>query len=62
MSDQPTAHAPLAYSINEAVRVSSISRRSLYRCIRENKLQVRKVGRRTLIPAESLRRLIAGEA
>jgi excisionase family DNA binding protein len=53
---------PLAYSIEEAVRVSSIGRTNLYALIKDGKLQARKIGKRTLIPAESLRALILGEA
>jgi len=53
---------PLAYSISDACRVSSIGKTRLYQLINEGKLEARKLGKRTLIPAESLRRLIAGEA
>lgn len=49
---------PLAYSIDEACRVSSLGRTNLYRFIREGKLDIRRLGGRTLVPAESLRRLI----
>lgn len=52
---------PLAYSIDEACRVSSLGRTRLYQLINEGRLQVRKLGKRTLIPAESLRALINGE-
>ncbi|HZU64590.1 MAG TPA: helix-turn-helix domain-containing protein [Novosphingobium sp.] len=59
------AHAchpePLAYSIADACRVSSIGKTRLYQLINEGKLEARKLGKRTLIPAASLRRLIAGE-
>lgn len=50
--------APLAYSIEDAARALSIGRTNLYRFINEGKLEVRKLGGRTLVPAESLRRLI----
>ncbi len=53
---------PLAYSIADAARVSSIGRTRLYALISEGRLKARKIGKRTLIPAESLRALIAGEA
>jgi excisionase family DNA binding protein len=53
---------PLAYSINEACRVSSLGRTRLYQLIGEGRLDVRKIGKRTLIPAASLRALIQGEA
>ncbi len=52
---------PLAYSVNEAVRVSSLGRTRLYQLINEGRLDVRKVGKRTLIPAASLRHLIDGK-
>lgn len=52
---------PLAYSVNEAIRVSSLGRTRLYQLINAGKLEARKVGKRTLIPAASLRRLIVGE-
>lgn len=50
---------PLAYSIDEACRVSSIGRTTLYGLIREGKVEVSKVGKRTLVLADSLRRLIS---
>lgn len=60
--NSPNALQPLAYSIEEAVRVSSIGRTRLYQLINEGKLKSRKIGKRTLILAESLRDLIYGEA
>lgn len=53
---------PLAYSIEDATRVSSIGRTRLYQLINEGKLKANKIGKRTLIPADSLRALINGEA
>ena len=58
LSDTPE---PLAYSVADACRVSSIGRTRLYQLIGEGRLQVRKIGKRTLIPAASLRALIEGE-
>ncbi|API60961.1 hypothetical protein BSL82_05365 [Tardibacter chloracetimidivorans] len=52
---------PLAYSVSEACRVSSLGRTRLYQLIGEGRLEVRKIGKRTLIPAASLRALIGGE-
>jgi excisionase family DNA binding protein len=52
----------LAYSINDAARVSGLGRSSIYRLVHENKLQLRKVGTRSLITASSLRALIEREA
>ena len=54
--------APLAYSVSDASRVSSIGRTRLYQLIGEGRLEARKIGRRTLIPAASLRALIEGRA
>jgi excisionase family DNA binding protein len=52
---------PLAYSVSEACRVSSLGRTLLYRLIGEGRLEVRKIGRRTLITSASLRALIEGQ-
>jgi len=57
-----TTREPLAYSVNEACRVSSLGRTRLYQLIAEGRLEVRKIGKRTLIPAASLRALIEGRA
>lgn len=62
MSRENAALEPLAYSINEACRVSSLGRPRLYQLIAEGRLEARKVGKRTLIPAPALRALIAGTA
>ncbi|NBW77157.1 MAG: DNA-binding protein [Sphingomonadaceae bacterium] len=51
---------PLAYSVADAIRVSSIGKTRLYSLIKEGRLEARKVGKRTLIPAASLRALIEG--
>ncbi len=53
---------PLAYSIRDACRVSSLSRSGIYREIAAGRLATRKVAGRTLIPASALRELICGEA
>ncbi|OYZ08255.1 MAG: excisionase [Novosphingobium sp. 28-62-57] len=62
MNTAPAHLEPLAYSIADAVRVSSIGRTRLYALINEGRLEARKIGKRTLIPAASLRRLIEGDA
>lgn len=49
---------PLAYSIAEATRVAPIGRTRIYQLIAEGKLEARKLGSRTIIPADSLHRLI----
>ncbi len=58
----PTELAPLAYSIKEAARVSSLSKSGIFNLIAAGRLKTRKIGGRTLIPADSLRALIDGEA
>lgn len=52
---------PLAYSVREACRASSLGRTRLYQLINEGRLEALKVGKRTLIPAASLRALVAGQ-
>ncbi len=61
MNTLPTDPEPLAYSVKEACRVSTLGRTRLYQLIGEGRLEARKIGKRTLIPAASLRALIAGE-
>ena len=50
---------PLAYSIPEAVRATGLGRTSLYELIATGRIEARKAGKRTLIPAESLRAFLA---
>ena len=52
----------LAYSINETAKALSLGRTSIYSLINEGKLDVFKLGRRTLIKVESIRRLIEAQA
>lgn len=56
--NQPGHFQPLAYSIADACQLSSLGKTYVYKLIKEGKLTARKVGNRTLITAESLRRLI----
>ena len=49
---------PLAYSVPQAMRVTSVGRTNIYKLISEGKLEVRRIGRRTLIPAFSLQNLL----
>ena len=48
----------LACSINEAAKALSLGRTSIYALIGEGRLEVFKLGRRTLVKADSIRRLI----
>lgn len=50
----------LAYSIPQVVRVTSLGRTNIYKLIAQGRLEVRRVGRRTLIPAASLLDLLEG--
>lgn len=52
----------ITYSIKEACQVSSLGRTTIYNHISAQRLKAVRVGRRTLIPADALHALIAGEA
>lgn len=49
----------IAHTIADAVKISGIGRTSLYELIGTGRIEARKAGNRTLIPAESLRSYIA---
>lgn len=51
----------LAYSINETARALSLGRTSIYAMIADGRLVAFKLGRRTLIKADSIRQLIEGQ-
>jgi excisionase family DNA binding protein len=51
--------ASLTHTIPDAVSITGIGRTKLCELIRSGKLDARKLGTRTLIPAEALRALIA---
>jgi excisionase family DNA binding protein len=51
----------LAYSINETARTLSLGRTSIYAMIADGRLDSFKLGRRTLIRAESIKRLVAAQ-
>ena len=52
----------LVYSVNETARLLSIGRTSIYAMIADGRLESFKLGRRTLIRGESIRRLVDGRA
>ncbi len=56
-----TTTPKLGYSIREACQASSLGRTTLYNHIAAGRLRVTRVGGRTIIPAENLHALIAGE-
>jgi excisionase family DNA binding protein len=49
---------PLAYTINDAVKVSGLSRTKLYELASTGRLSFRRCGRRTVILADDLRALL----
>ncbi len=51
--------AALAYTILDAAKASGLGRTTIYELISAGKIEARKAGARTLIPADSLRRYIA---
>lgn len=52
----------IAYSIEEACRVSSLGRTTIYKHIASGRLRSVQIGGRRVIPAEALHALISGEA
>lgn len=51
----------LAYSINDTARALSVGRTSIYVMIADGRLDAFKLGRRTLVKGESIRRLVAAQ-
>ena len=51
----------LAYSINETAKALSLGRTSIYALIGDGRLEAFKLGRRTLVKADSIRRLIGAQ-
>ena len=52
----------LAISINDAARTLSLGRTSIYAMIADGRLEAFKLGRRTLIKADSVRQLVVGQS
>ena len=53
-----TNNPKIAFSIAEAASAISIGRSKLYELIAEGRVETRKIGKRTVIPAASLHRLL----
>lgn len=53
-----TEQQPIAYSVNDAAKAIGISRAGLYTLLGEHKIAGRKIGARTVIPADELRRFV----
>lgn len=62
MNEQSPRLRKLGYSIREAQAATSLGRTTIYNHISAGRLRAVRVGGRTIIPAESLHALIAGEA
>lgn len=52
----------LGYTIPEVCRIVPCSRATVYRLINQNKLELLKIGGRSIIPARSLRNLFSEAA
>jgi excisionase family DNA binding protein len=53
---------PVAVSVNDAAKMLSLGRTSIYVLIKDGRLDMVKLGRRTLIKMESIRRLVENKA
>jgi excisionase family DNA binding protein len=58
IASQPFQAAPLTYTLNNAAAACGLSRSTLYRHAAAGRLQLMKVGGRTLVNAASLRALV----
>jgi excisionase family DNA binding protein len=50
---------PITTTINDTAKALGLGRTSIYALIRERRLEAVKIGRRTLVKVDSIRRLIA---
>lgn len=62
MTSSKSRSFKVGFSIREACEATSLGRTTIYKHIAAGRLRVTRVGGRTIIPAESLHALIAGEA
>ena len=52
---------PLTVRVSTAVKLTGISRSRIYELIQAGDLEVKKIGRSTLIPFSALKRLVASD-
>lgn len=57
-SSRPSATEPISVRIPEAVRLTGLSRSRIYELMKSGEIEFVKVGGSTLIPFDSLQRLI----
>jgi excisionase family DNA binding protein len=62
MQSIPDNLPKLTYSIREACYATSLGRTTVFAHIAAGRLKAHRIGGRTIIPADSLRALISGEA
>ncbi|MFK7842588.1 MAG: helix-turn-helix domain-containing protein [Sphingorhabdus sp.] len=60
IKSKPHRNEVLSYSVKDACEVTGLGKTKMYQLIRTGQLDVRKIGRRTVIPAASLHGLIDG--
>ncbi|WEK44737.1 MAG: helix-turn-helix domain-containing protein [Candidatus Sphingomonas colombiensis] len=53
---------PLTITVNEACRTLGLGRTKIYELIRVGRLEILKIGKRTLVKTASVRALVDGEA
>ncbi len=59
--DNASTKAPrMLYSINETVQILGVQRTTVYELIGRGELETVKIGRRTLVPADSIEAFVAG--
>jgi len=60
MQSHSTVTIPIAVTVPEAVKVSGMSRTSIYEALKRGDITARKAGRRTLISFADLQAYLAG--
>jgi len=58
---EKAAPEPMAFSVDDACRASGLGKTTIYAAIRAGELEVLKVGDRTLLEPEELRRWLASK-